>query len=245
MALPAERAAALDHGNLDAGRPLRLEDPYPVAAGEWAVEAGVGVEEARRGRDAGLARAEVLYGIAPNLHVSLEGTVFAPVRAVRGAEDSGDVVVSGLYNLNQETLTLPAFGLEAAVALPTGPDASGTDLEVKGLVTRSWGRVGFHLNAGYALIGGARANERDRRYLLTAGASLPLGAPSHTRTLLVVDAFRDQAPSVRQAGVSGAEIGVRHQLTARTVLDAGTGTELRGPEDRSRLSLRAGISIGF
>jgi hypothetical protein len=44
---------AVDHSNLDEGRPLQLEDPYPIAAGEIAIEAGLGFTIERRSEDRG------------------------------------------------------------------------------------------------------------------------------------------------------------------------------------------------
>jgi hypothetical protein len=35
---------AVDHNNLDEGRPTRLEDAYPIAYGELSTESGVGAE---------------------------------------------------------------------------------------------------------------------------------------------------------------------------------------------------------
>jgi hypothetical protein len=54
-------------------------------------------------------------------------------------------------------------------------------------------------------------------------------------------------PGSRRGGsnVVGAEVGFRHQLTARIGLDAGIGTEFAGPGDRSSLLLTTGISVGF
>jgi hypothetical protein len=39
---------AVDHNNLDEGRSLRIEDAYPIAYGELAVEAGAGFQYNRR-----------------------------------------------------------------------------------------------------------------------------------------------------------------------------------------------------
>jgi len=42
-------ASALDHKNLDEGRPLRLEDAYSIATGELTIETGGGFALQRRG----------------------------------------------------------------------------------------------------------------------------------------------------------------------------------------------------
>jgi len=45
--------------------------------------------------------------------------------------------------------------------------------------------------------------------------------------------------------VVGVELGFRHQLTHRVVVDVGVGTELAGPAERSRFFAAAGLSVGF
>ena len=67
----AAPAWAIDHKNLDENRPLRLEDAYPIASGEIAVEAGGGFRLVRRGADQGFFPVEILYGALPNLQVGI------------------------------------------------------------------------------------------------------------------------------------------------------------------------------
>ena len=65
LTCPALPAGAVDHSNLDEQRPLRLEDPYPIAAGEWALETGVGFRLLCRGGDRGVfpLEAKVSVGV--------------------------------------------------------------------------------------------------------------------------------------------------------------------------------------
>ena len=238
-------AFAIDHDNLDEGRPLRLEDAYPIAAGEWALETGAGLLAHRNSRSQGLFPLEILYGLAPNLQVSLGTTLLTDPKRIEEQTKSGDLSVSGLYNFNQETLSLPAFGLRFTLNLPTGTDSSGADFRIKGLVTKSLGRLSFHFNPAYELFSGTKPFERDSRYELALGASYPVGAPKHTLTTLLGDLFTEQAPRRGDPQIVGAEVGVRHQWTPWTVLDAGVGTELAGPANRSNVLLTLGLSIGF
>jgi hypothetical protein len=67
LAAIAPGAYAVDHKNLDEGRPRRLDDAYAVASGEWNVEAGAGFTLERRGPERGVFPVEVLYGAYPNL----------------------------------------------------------------------------------------------------------------------------------------------------------------------------------
>jgi len=116
----AVSVGAIDHGNLDENRPLRLEDPYPISAGEWAIEAGVGFRLQRRGSDRGVSPLEILYGVLPNAQLGLGTVLSTAPREIDEQTRSGDLQLSGLYNFNQETLWLPAFGAKLTVNLPTG-----------------------------------------------------------------------------------------------------------------------------
>lgn len=238
-------AGAVDHKNLDENRPLRLEDAYPIASGEWAVEAGAGFTLQRRGPDRGVVSVEVLHGAAPNLQLGLGTTLSTRPHAIDEPTKSGDVQLSALYNFNQETLGLPAFGAKVTLNLPTGVDSSGVDAELKGLVTRSFDRLSLHLNAGYEFLGGTGEGERGGRYQLVLGASYPVGAPRYTRTTLIADLFTEQSVERGDPNVVGAEVGFRHQLTPRLVIDAGVGTEFAGPAHRSSVFFTTGISMGF
>jgi hypothetical protein len=241
----APAAYAIDHKNLDEGRPLRLDDAYAIASGELAVEVGAGFALERRGPDRGVFPLEVLYGALPNLQLGLGTTLLTDPHEIHEQTKSGDLRVSGLYNVNQETLTLPAFGLKVELNLPTGVDSAGVDVEVKGIVTKSIHRLSFHLNAGDAFVSGTTPDERDSRYEVTLGASYPVGAPQYMRTTLVGDLFTEQGDRRGGSNVFGAEVGFRHQLTQRIVVDAGVGSELAGPADRSSLFVTTGVSVGF
>jgi hypothetical protein len=238
-------AYGIDHKNLDEGRPLRLEDAYPIATGEIAVEAGAGFTLQRKGPDRALFPVEILYGAVPNLHLGVGTTLSTDPRDISEQTKSGDLQLSGLYNFNTETLTLPAFGAKLTINLPTGVDSSGVDVELKGLVTKSFDRLSVHFNAAYEFLNGTRRQERDGRYELVLGAGYPVGAPHYTLTTLVADVFTQQSVRRGESNTVGAEIGFRHQLTQRIVVDAAIGTEFAGPGDRSRFFGTVGISVGF
>lgn len=238
-------AYAVDHGNLDEDRPLRLEDAYPIAHGEIAVEVGAGFSVQRRGPNTGVFPLELLYGAFPNFQLGVGTTFSTNPRDVEEQTKSGDLHVSGLYNFNQETLTLPAFGLKLTLNFPTGVGSSGTDVELKGLITKSFDRLSLHFNGAYEFLNGTRRREREGRYEFVFGASYPIGAPRYTRTMLVADLFTEQSVQRGDSNTIGAEFGFRHQLTSRTVLDTGVGTEFSGPPDRSPFFLRTGISVAF
>ena len=241
----AVNAVALDHKNLDAGRPLRIEDAYAISTGEIALEAGAGFTLDRQDDARGRFPVELLWGALPNLQLGVGSTLVTDPRSVEEPGRSGDLAVSALYNLNQETLWMPAFGVKLEVELPTGVRSSGVDVEVKGIVTKSIERLSFHLNAAGVFTGDPGDDERGARWELVLGASYPLGAPRYTRLTLVTDVFAEQAHRNGESDTVGAEVGLRYQLTPRLVWDVGIGTEFAGPGDRSRLLFTTGLSFGF
>jgi Putative MetA-pathway of phenol degradation len=241
----AGTAYAIDHGNLDEGRPLRLEDAYPIAYREFAVEAGAGFTLQRRVADRGLFPIELLYGALPNLQVGVGTALSTDPREIDDRPKSGDLRLSALYNFNQETLTLPAFAAKLVLDAPTGVDAHGFGIEAKGIVTKSFERLSLHLNAGYEFLTSSREDERDGRYKLALGASYPVGAPRFTRATLIGDVFVEQSSRHGEPTTVGTEVGLRYQLTPRVVWDVGVGTEFAGPAERSKFSFNTGLSFGF
>jgi hypothetical protein len=245
LVLMATEAVAIDHTNLDEGRPLRLEDAYPIAHGEIAVEAGAGLTLQRRGPDRGLFGVELLYGILPNLQIGIGSLLSTDPRAIDEPPRSGDLHLSALYNLNQETISLPAFAVKLALDTPTGVGGRGFGVELKGMVTKSIDRLAVHLNAGYEFLTASRDGERDGRYEFALGASYPIGAPQFTRASLIGDVFAEQSVHRGEATTVGTEIGIRYQLTPRLVWDVGMGTEFGGPAGRSNFFMTTGVSFGF
>ena len=238
-------AHAIDHKNLDEGRPTRLDDAYTIATGDIEIETGIGVTVGRRGASRGLFPVELLYGALPNLQVGVGTTLATDPRGIDGSDKSGNLRLGALYNVNQETLSLPAFGVRIDVGLPTGVDANGVTLELKGIVTKSVERLSMHFNGGYELLAEPRGRERPGRYELVLGASYPIGAPHYTRATVVADVFTEQGLHRREENTVGAEAGFRYQVTSRWVWDAGVGTEFSGPRDRQRFFFTTGLSFGF
>jgi Putative MetA-pathway of phenol degradation len=245
VALATGEVYAIDHTNLDEGRPLRLEDAYAIADGEIALEAGGGFTVQRRGSNRGVFPAEILYGAYPNLQLGVGTTLSTGPRDIDDRPKSGDLRVSALYNFNQETISLPALALKVGVDTPTGVGAQGYGIELKGIITKSIERLSLHLNAGYEFLTLASRGERDGRYKLALGASYQIGAPQFTRATLVGDIFAEQSMRRGEPTFVGVEVGVRYQLTPRIVWDVGIGTEFAGPTHRSDLFLATGFSFGF
>ncbi len=119
------------------------------------------------------------------------------------------------------------------------------DTQVTGILTRSFGRLRAHLNAGYTVLGSPQGQERPGAYRAVAAVSYPLGYPTSFRDTLIASVYTRQSDLRGQRNHTGVEIGIRHQLTSRIVLDGGLGTEFVGPADRAGLLGTVGLSVGF
>jgi hypothetical protein len=115
---------------------------------------------------------------------------------------------------------------------------------LKGYATKTiLGMIDLHLNAEEDVSDRADPGDRQARYRLALGASAVV--PIHAPLLLVADVFTDQAARVRDPDTVGVEVGVRYRLAAAVYWDAGIGTTLAGPGDRSRFFFTTGVTVGF
>ncbi|MDR4481107.1 MAG: transporter [Nitrospira sp.] len=245
LALPLSPVSALDHDNLDPNRPIGMEDAYAIPKGEIGLEGGVRFNDRREGRTRVTFQPQIIYGAFDNTQIEIQGDLFTEPRSLVGANKSGDLHLGVLYNFNTETLTLPAFAVRVEADLPTGVNSTGVDTQLTGILTRSFGRLRVHLNAGYTVIGSPQGQERPGAYRAVAAVSYPLGYPMSFRDTLIASVYTRQSDLRGQTNHTGVEIGIRHQLTSRVVLDGGLGTEFVGPADRAALLGTVGVSVGF
>jgi hypothetical protein len=241
---------AVDHNNIDAGRPLDFDDADAIAYRERAVEFGgklVSPHKKPLGVEGAL---EFLYGFARDSHVSLG---FDPSWGARaGSEeerfDAGNLAIGLFHNFNREVNNLPAFSVRSDIFLPTGRDASGTDVRLRGIMSkfiRQYSRL--HVNLDSTFRSDPEPGERNIIPALTLGWSRPLGYPKvFTQTVLA-------EAGVRSADVNGTGpiaslgLGLRQQVTVRSVFDVGLRSDVIGGRSAARdiLQLIAGYSISF
>jgi hypothetical protein len=236
---------ALDHDNLDPNRPIGMEDAYAIPKGEIGLEGGVRFNDRRESRTRVTFQPQIIYGAFENAQIEIQGDLFTEPNTLVGASKSGDLHLGLLYNFNTETVSLPAMALRVETDLPTGVNSKGVDTQVTGILTRSFGRLRAHLNAGYTVLGSPQGQERPGAYRAVAALSYPLGYPSSFRDTLIASLYTRQSDLRGQRNHTGVEVGIRHQLTSRLVVDAGLGTEFAGPADRAALLGTVGLSVGF
>ena len=236
---------ALDHDNLDPNRPIQMEDAYAIPKGEIGVESGVRLNDRRAGKTRVTFQPQIIYGAFDNTQIEIQSDLFTEPRTVTGANKSGDLHLGVLYNFNTETLALPAFAVRVEADFPTGVRSKGIDTVVTGVMTRSFDRLRAHLNAGYTVLGAPQGQERSGGYRFVAALSYPIGYPTRFRETLIADVYTRQSDLVGQRNHTGVELGLRHQLSSRIVVDTGIGTDVLGPTDRSALAGTIGLSVGF
>ena len=236
---------ALDHDNLDPNRPIAIEDAYVIPRGEIGLEGGVTLNDRKEGKSRIGFQPQIIYGAFENMQLEIMTGFVTEPTTVAGDDKSGDLSVGVLYNLNTETITLPAFAVRAEVGFPTGVNSKGVDTELTGVMTRSFGRWRTHVNVGYTFLGSPQGQERSGTYRVVAAVSYPLGYPTSFRDTIIANVFTRQSDLVGQRNPTGVGIGLRHQVSSRIVFDAGLGTEFYGPPDRSIFFSTIGLSVGF
>ncbi len=245
MALWPLAGWALDHDNLDPNRPIQMEDAYAIPKGEIGLESGVRLNDRRAGKTRVTFQPQIIYGAFDNTQIEIQSDLFTEPRTVTGANKSGDLHLGVLYNFNTETLALPAFAVRVEADFPTGVRSKGIDTVVTGVMTRSFDRLRAHVNAGYTVLGAPQGQERSGGYRFVAALSYPIGYPTRFRETLIADVYTRQSDLVGQRNHTGVELGLRHQLSSRIVVDTGIGTDVLGPTDRSALTGTVGVSVGF
>jgi len=244
IALTASAARAqIDYRNLDDDRPTRVEDAYPVERHAFELLIPYSVEREHGGATLHASVLELEYGVLRNGQLGLK----APFGAVRdvGAAKTGlsGLRVFGLYNVNTESRLLPALSLRADVGFPVGALAgSETQVAVKAIVTRSWGRSRVHLNAAYRFgaDGTPPAVEALDRWWYGVAADRTLFRHS---LLIVGETYAGRLTAGAPVEVN-ASLGLRWQWRTTTVLDVGIARRLRravGPD----FALTVGISNAF
>ncbi|MEX0911797.1 MAG: hypothetical protein WD031_00085 [Gemmatimonadota bacterium] len=232
-AVPTTLGAQTDYYNTDAGRPVRVEDAYPVE--RYAFEAQVAplrLERADGGAYHWEIEPELAYGILPRTHLEV-GLPLLFAGAAGGEEGFGvgGVDVSLFHNLNVETRTLPAFAVAAEALLPVGNSSPDRIYPtVKGIGTRTFTLARVHVNAQYT-VGPAPDLEVDvgevSRWM--AGMAVDRAFPLRS-ALLIADVFVEQPLHADGELEWTAEAGARYQLNPFFALDVGVGRRITGDE---------------
>lgn len=234
--------AQIDYRNLDDHRPVRTEDAYPVERYAFELLLAYDYQNTAGDREAHIFSPELAYGVLGNTQVGIR----LPLAMLELADASdwgfAGPRLFGLYNFNTDSPHLPALSIRADLSLPVGHlSGSETQLTLKGIATRGWGRTRLHLNgtvrlgraAGISSVGG------EPRWSLSVAGDRTLVRQS----ILVIGELGVLDPSDSPATVL-TSLGVRYQLTPSLVLDGGLSRQMAsgvGPAT----SLTLGLSHVF
>ena len=200
--------------NLEAGFPAAIIDTNVTETG--VIELGVAGAYVTNGAVYETGLVQVNYGVMPNVQASAKWPMILGEGLVAG---NGDTVVAVTAGLLEEDADMPALGLEVAGKAPTGRGFTGYDGTVTGVLTKTFGDMRLHVNAGYTTIGNNVTANRADADSFKVGIDFPL----IDNVVMIVDAFSDEAPVKGADRIEAVEAGIRCALTDVDILSVGVG----------------------
>ena len=225
LILAPERSALAGGGqqNIEQGLPLQFEDTVTQEYLGREFQLVSRYERTDEGEDRWLLEPRLEFGIWHNTQLTI-ATPFLFGDADEG-DGLGPIELDLLYNLNQETLDLPAFAFKVGADFTGAAEAGGgdgVDPFVGLIVDRTIGDTSLyqkvHFNFLYQFNGSRLDDERDGRYEVALGYSRRLGGSA----MLVADLVRLQDMMENEES-NFAEVGIRYATTPQSVLSAGVG----------------------
>ncbi len=235
-----------DHDNIDAGRPLSFDDAEPISFGALALEFGLSVNFMRRSRLGFATPVEFIWGGALDTQFELAtGLTFGdrPGSSGRGVRLQA-VDVGVLHSFRREIRNTPAVAVKFEAELPTesGEKAAFRLRGILSKAARQYDRL--HLNADIDFVPDADSGFNKTRLGAVLGYTVPIGYPTHFDTTALAELSLRQGARRGDPAMTALGIGVRRQVSPRSVLDLGLQTDVSG-RDRVSLRLIAGYSTSF
>lgn len=248
--LAAAPAFAVDHNNVDAGRPLRFDDADPIAFREQDLEFGLGLGLPRRHAVGFGGSIDYMYGFARNsqLSIGLDPVVGGRSGTDRTGFDVGDLTLGALHQFHREYGRTPAFALRADAALPTGRGSRGADFRLRGIWSKTVNQYDrLHLNVDLSAGTDPGRGSRQINPGVLVGYTHPLGYPRRFDRTFLAQLGVQAGPRSGTGPVVTVGVGIRQQVTVRSVFDLGIESDVGAfngaPGDRLRLI--AGYSTAF
>jgi len=220
LAGAAPASAQIDYRNLDDGRPVAVEDAYPLERHALELSIGYGLARPAGNGTQHWLRPDLELGLARNLQV---GATAPLTSSLVGADRKTGLAGAGLfalYNFNTESHWLPALSLGADLELPVGLGDREVAGIFKGIATRSFGRQRMHVNGWYALGGDTEVEEA--RW----AAAVAVDHTMIRHSTLLIWSLEVLQPRDGLAIMASAGFGIRRQLTPTTVLDLGASRRI-------------------
>ena len=220
--LLAASPAWADHTNLEEGLPVEVTDAYPLEYLGREVQTRLQYRYTAEGAHEAYVEPRFEFGFPYNGQLAVRVPMVG--RFIDGDQrfDLGRVSLDYMYNVNQETLSIPAFSVVGGVEAPDTREGGSFDPFARLLISKMipgstfWHRV--HLNGTIQTNVDRKDGERAVRYLAVVGYDFRL-----TPTMIgVIDAVRDQPMKDGPASNFG-ELGIRVQVTPLLALAFGGG----------------------
>jgi hypothetical protein len=241
LAHPSSARAQEDFRSADLDRPIKVEDANAIEYRAWEVEVG-SRGAAREGSQHLETVIELKAGLLRNTQIGVE---LEPVfeRVSPGGTEGGLESASAhvFYALRRETVSGPALAVRLGASTPGTGVVGHEDPQfgLKGIASRSFGRLRAHANGGYVVAGDADGGDYWKAGL---GGDYPWGLFSRA---LLADVYAEIPTSGERARM-WTELGMRIQLSNSSVLDVGLATRLdEWDAGRPNLELVLGLARVF
>jgi hypothetical protein len=239
-------AAAQEISNLEASRPITMEDASPLEPGTWSASADYAY--ARRLDDVDYAgpALSLVAGVARGLEIGADTRLQTnPILNASRGIGSGDLDVHALAALRGESAGGPALAFRADALLATGFASHGTNVSAELIATRSFESFRLHAEAGDLYVGSTRPEERRNRVYGLVGFDVRPFGSWRTDTLAMADVVIRQSVLTGGNVSVGLEIGIRQRIGLQTIFYAGMGGEVAGDPDRVRYRGLLGLTHTF
>lgn len=238
VVLWSARDVRADHANVDEGLPVEVQDAYPLEYLGREIQARLQYRRTAEGEHEIRLEPRFELGFPYNGQLSVHVPLIAST-ADGNSFDVGRTAVDYFYNLNQETLSVPALALAIGVEAPDTREGGSFDPFGRVVLTKTIPRLmrphRVHLNGTLQANVAREAMERSLRYVAIVGYDVRV-TPTITA---VIDGVRDR-PLEDRAAENFGELGLRIELTPLSVLSLGGGA---GSTDDGELLVRG--TLGF
>lgn len=213
--------AQVDFRNTDRGRPILIEDAYPIEFLAFEAQGGIKYE---RGMDKGGLDfiPEFRFGAYKNLQVGVE-TGYASLSDEGTRSGVSDTIFHALYNINQEGLKIPALAIRLDGGIPTG--GLGTDHLHAGataIATKTFRSLRLHSNLSYTI--GLSAQKGEGREISRYSYGLGLDYTWPLKFIMMMGDIVVRRPIDNEKTEILLELGTRMQIDPKWVFDIGIGT---------------------
>ena len=242
----AASARGQEISNLEAGRPITIEDPVPVSAGSYSGSFDYAYAVRLDRVDYAGPALALVYGFAPGFELGGETRLLTNPRLnARRGIGSGDLDVHLLAQVAPEAGDRPGIGLRLDAVLATGFASHGTNFVPELLVSKSLDTFRLHGNFGSMYIGSTRFGERRNRLFAAVGFDFSPAGRWNTETLGMFDAYVRQSVETGGTTTVGIELGLKKRIGMQTIFYAGLLSEVAGERTRIRYRGILGLSHAF